>query len=119
MVKPISSRKPKAQLLRDLVRQAESMIQAGISRTTRTCSTPSCGCQTDPSRRHGPHTYLTFRDATGKSTSLYVAPEHAPEALDAKAAWEQFWAVAVELAALNREGLRQRWQGTRKARAAR
>ncbi len=106
-------------MLRDLVRQAETMIQAGLSRTTRTCSTPGCGCHTDPSRRHGPHTYLTFRDAAGKSTSLYVAPDHMTEALDAKAAWERFWAVAVELATLNRQGLRRRWQGTPKARATR
>ncbi len=118
MGKPRSKEK-KARLLRALLREAETMIQAGLSRTTRTCSTPSCGCHTNPSRRHGPHTYLTFRDAAGKSASLYVAPEHAPEALDAKAAWERFWAVAVELAGMNREGLRRRWQGTPKTRTAR
>jgi hypothetical protein len=116
MVKPRSSEK-KARLLRELLHAAETMVQAGLSRTTRTCSSPGCGCHTDPRRRHGPHTYLTFRDAVGKSSSLYVAPERAAEALAAKAAWERFWAVAVELAALNREGLRRRWQGTRKARA--
>jgi hypothetical protein len=102
-----------------LVRQAETMIQAGLSRTTRTCSTPSCGCHTDPRRRHGPHTYLTFRAASGKSTSLYVAPEHVAEARQGKAAWERFWEVAVAVAALNREALRQRWQGRRRARATR
>ena len=109
----------KAQRLRALRRAAETMIQTGLSRTTRMCSTPGCGCHTDPSRRHGPHTYLTFRDAAGQNTSLYVAPEHAAEALAAKAAWERFWTVAVELAGMNREGLRRRWQGTPKTRAAR
>ncbi len=118
MRKPDTSVK-KAQLLRTLVRQAETMVQAGISRTTRTCSTPSCGCHTDPSRRHGPHTYLTFRDITGKNSSAYVAPDHVAEALEAKAAWERFWAVAGELAVMNRERLRRRWQGNRKVRAAR
>lgn len=118
MRKPDSPAK-EAKLIRDLVHQAETMIQAGVSRTTRTCSTPSCGCHEDPRRRHGPHTYLTFRDAAGKSTSLYVAPEHAAEAQAAKAAWERFWAVAVEVAALNRERLRRRWQGDRRARATR
>ncbi len=101
-------------MLRELVRQAETMIQAGVSRTTRTCSTPSCGCHTDPRRRHGPHTYLTFRDAAGRSTSLYVAPEHADEALEAKAAWDRFWDTAVALAAANREALRGRWQQARR-----
>ena len=118
MVKPRSSLK-KAQLLREVLRAAETMVQAGLSHTTRTCSSPGCGCHTDPSRRHGPHTYLTFRDAAGKNTSLYVAPEHAAEALAAKAAWERFWTVAVEMAGMNREGLRRRWQGTPKTRTAR
>ncbi len=95
------------------------MIQAGLSRTTRTCGTPSCGCHTDPRRRHGPHTYLTFRSPAGKSTSLYVAPEHVAEARAAKAAWDRFWAVAVEVAAVNREALQRRWQGHTRMRAAR
>jgi len=118
MVKPRSAGK-RAQLRRTLVQAAETMIQAGLSRTTRTCSSPGCGCHTDPRRRHGPHTYLTFRDAAGTNRSLYVAPEHEAEALEAKAAWDRFWAVAVELALTNREGLRRRWQGTPKTRATR
>jgi predicted RNA-binding Zn ribbon-like protein len=118
MVKPRSSKKP-AQLRRALLHAAETMVQAGVSQTTRTCSTPGCGCHTDPSRRHGPHTYLTFRDAAGKSRSLYVAPDHVAEALDAKAAWDRFWEAAVALAAGNRESLRRRWQGDRRARATR
>jgi hypothetical protein len=62
--------------------------------------------------------YLTFRATAGKSTSLYVAPEHAAEALEAKAAWDRFWGAAVALAAGNREGLQRRWQGARRGRAA-
>jgi hypothetical protein len=111
MVKPRFGGK-KAQLRRELLHAAETMVQAGVSRTTRTCSSPGCGCHTDPSRRHGPHTYLTFRDTAGKSRSLYVAPDHVAEALEAKAAWDRFWAAAVALAAANREALRRRWQGT-------
>jgi hypothetical protein len=118
MVKPRSSKKT-TPLRRALLAATETMIQAGVSRTTRTCSSPGCGCHTDPSRRHGPHTYLTFRDATGKSRSLYVAPDHEAEALAAKAAWDRFWTVAVELAAANREELRRRWHGTPTPRAPR
>jgi len=118
MGKPRSSKKT-TPLRRALLEAAETMIQAGVSRTTRTCSSPGCGCHTDPSRRHGPHTYLTFRDAAGTNTSLYVAPAHAAEALAAKAAWERFWTAAVELAGLNRAGLRRRWQGTPNTRSAR
>lgn len=118
MVKLRSSEK-NAQLLRALLHAAETMVQAGLSHTTRTCSSPGCGCHTDPSRRHGPHTYLTFRDAAGKSSSLYAAPDHVAEALEAKAAWDRFWDAAVELAVANREELRRRWQGTPKTRTAR
>ena len=111
--------KTTAQLRRALLEAAETMIQAGVSRTTRTCSSPGCGCHTEPSRRHGPHTYLTFRDAAGKSRSLYVTPDHVAEALAAKAAWDRFWEAAVELAAANREALRRRWHGTPTTRAPR
>ncbi len=118
MIKQRSAGK-RAQLRRTLLLAAETMIQAGLSRTTRTCSSPGCGCHTDPSRRHGPHAYLTFRDAAGKSRSLYVPSEHEGEALAAKAAWDRFWAAAVELAGTNREALRQRWHGTPQTRTTR
>jgi len=104
------------QLLRGLLKNAETMIQAGMSQTTRTCGTPSCGCHADPSRRHGPHTYLTFRTAKGKSSGFYVAPERLDEAKEAKRAWDEFWAASTALAALNREQLKRRWQAAGKAR---
>jgi hypothetical protein len=118
MIKSRFSKK-RTQLRRALLQAAESMIQAGLSRTTRTCSSPGCGCHSDPRRRHGPHTYLTFRDAAGTSSSLYVAPEHEAEARAAKAAWDRFGAAAVALAVANRAELRRRWQGTPKTRATR
>ncbi len=70
------------------------MIQGGLSETTRRCGQPSCACQRDPARRHGPHLYLTFR-SEGKSRSLYVPAEHA--------AWARFGELSCQLAALNRE----------------
>jgi Family of unknown function (DUF6788) len=109
----------KKQLISALVRNAEGMIQAGLSKTTRTCGTPSCSCHVDPSRRHGPHAYLTFRSPQEKSSSLYVPPEHLEEALEAKHAWDKFWEAATALAAINREELKQRWQRARKAKVKR
>ena len=115
MVKTLSSKKQK--LIRELAALAETMIQAGMSSTTRTCGKASCACRRDPSRRHGPNTYLTFRTAEGKSTGLYVAPENVGEAIAAKKAWDQFWQTATELAAINRGELRECWQAAGKARA--
>lgn len=92
------------------------MIQAGMSQTKRTCGKTACACHRDPSRRHGPNTYLSFRNAEGKSSGIYVAPEHVAEAVNAKKAWEQFWEVATILASINREELKRNWQSARKAR---
>src|SRR5207247_10547459 len=103
------------KLLGDLLKNAERMIEAGMSRTTRTCGTPSCACHTDPSRRHGPHTYLTFRTAEGKSSGFYVAPERRGEAEEGKRAWEEVWAAGTALAAINREQLKQLWQAAGEA----
>lgn len=117
MRKAFSSKRQ--ELIRELAAQAEIMIQAGMSSTTRTCGKPSCACHADPSRRHGPHIYLTFRNADGKSRGLYVSPEHLEEATSAKKAWDRFWETAAALAVINREDLKQRWQSAGKARAKR
>jgi len=114
MVKDSSPKKGK--LIQKLGELAATMIQAGMSSTTRTCGKASCACRRDPSRRHGPNTYLTFRTADGKSTGLYVSPEHLQEATEAKKAWDGFWETATALAAINREEMRQRWQAAGKAR---
>jgi len=110
----------KKNLIRELVQHAELMIQAGMSQSYRTCGSSSCACQGDPERRHGPHTYLTFRTPEGKSTGMYVSPENLPKAQAAKQAWDEFWDAATRLAALNREALREQWQQSKvKARTKR
>jgi hypothetical protein len=107
------------KLIDALVTNAEIMIQAGMSSTTRTCGKRSCQCHVDPGRRHGPNTYLTYRSPEGKSSGLYVSPEHLPEAVAAKQAWNEFWDAATALAAINRDQLKQRWQAGGKARVRR
>jgi hypothetical protein len=109
----------KQNLIRSLLKNAETMIRAGMSQTTRTCGKRSCTCHSDASRRHGPNTYLTFRSKEGKSSGLYVSPEHLAEATEAKRAWDRFWEAATALAVINREELKERWQAAGKARAKR
>ncbi len=95
------------------------MVQGGLSETTRTCGNTNCACHRDPSRRHGPHLYLTFR-REGKSSSLYVPPKHAAAVKEAQAAWARFWELGCELASLNRARLQRDFQrATRKAGAHR
>lgn len=114
-----NSRSKKKKLIAKLINKAEVMIQAGLSHTTRTCGKESCACHSDPSRRHGPNAYLNFRTADGRSSGMYVAPEHLEEVKKAKQAWQEFRQLATRLAAINREEMKLRWQQARKARAKR
>lgn len=100
-------------LVRKLNQLAQVMVQGGLSETTRQCGNPGCICYRDPSQRHGPHLYLTYR-SEGKSRALYVPTEHAEEARRAQAAWKKFWEVACAVAAENREQLRWRTKGEKR-----
>lgn len=92
------------KLLQQLLAAAETMIQGGLSKTTRRCGQPRCACQHDPARRHGPHLYLTFRSES-KSRALYVPGEYAAAVRKEHAAWARFGELSSQLAALNREQL--------------
>ncbi|MGH9199933.1 MAG: DUF6788 family protein [Vicinamibacterales bacterium] len=98
-------------LVRALLAATRSMVQGGLSETSRRCGKPTCPCAQDPTFRHGPHLYLTYRE-DGASRSLYVPPEEAATARAAHEAWARFWEIGCAIAALNREELRRRWQGT-------
>ena len=50
---------------------------------------------------------------------MYVAPEHLEEVTEAKRAWEDFWQAATQMAGLNREEMKSRWQAARKAKVSR
>ena len=103
-------RKTKTSLIRALLTATRSMVQGGLSETSRRCGKPTCPCAHDATFRHGPHLYLTYRE-DGASRSLYVPPEEAPIARVAHEAWATFWETGCAIAALNREALRRRWQG--------
>ena len=96
-------------LLHQLTEAAQSMVQGGLSETTRQCGKSTCACRSDSSRRHGPHLYLTFRK-DGKSHAVYIAPQHAAEIRQAHAAWARFWEIGCALADLNRTEMQAQWQ---------
>src|SRR5215510_5255358 len=96
-------------LIRALLAVTRSMVQGGLSETSRRCGRATCACHQDPTYRHGPHLYLTYRD-DGESRSLYVPPEHAAAARAAHDAWASFWTIGCAIATLNRERLRHEWQ---------
>jgi len=53
------------QLLRELLRAANRMIQGGWSETTRCCGNPDCACHRDAARRHGPTFTLLTKTRAG------------------------------------------------------
>ncbi len=106
-----------AVLLRRLLREAEGMLQGSLSETTRTCGQPGCRCQRG--ERHGPHTSLTFKTPEGRSSAVYVPAGAVREAQAGVAAWKRFWALSVEVAALNRQAAQARWRGGRARRPRR
>jgi len=101
--------KQQQRLVERLLRAAETMVQGGLSETSRRCGNPGCICYRGPRRLHGPHLYITYRE-DGKSRSLYVPPEHAETARRAQQAWASFWEIGCALSKLNRDGLRKQWQ---------
>ena len=105
-------------LHRALLAATKTMVQGGLSATSRRCGKPTCPCAHDAAARHGPHLYLTYRE-NGASRSLYVPPERAPTVRAAHEAWATFWKIGCTIAALNREELRRTWQAESRARAPR
>ena len=105
-------------LVRALLTATKSMVQGGLSETSRRCGKSTCQCHHDAAHRHGPHLYLTYRE-DGESRSLYVPPERADVARSAHDAWAAFWTIGCAIAAVNREQLRRQWQRDPSARGSR
>ena len=97
------------RLIARLLKATESMVQGGLSESSRRCGNPNCICHRDPTRLHGPNLYITYR-VDGKGCSLYVPPGHSPSARKAQKAWSSFWETGCAIAALNREQLQKRFQ---------
>ena len=69
----------KSKNIQRLQALAENALPGTLSEVMLRCGKKTCGCSTDPNRRHGPHLYLKFRDENGRNTSLYIPRSYAPE----------------------------------------
>ena len=103
------------RLIARLLKASESMVQGGLSETSRRCGNANCICHRDPDRLHGPNLYIAYR-VDGKGRSLYVPPDPVPAARKAQVAWASFWETGCAIAALNREQLQKQFQRDRRAR---
>lgn len=96
----------KDQLLHELDKAAQSMVQGSLSESSRQCGDPSCACAHDPASRHGPHMYFRY-NAEGKVHSVYVPEEQSEAIRSAQSAWRQFQQIGAEISAGNRKRLLQ------------
>jgi len=66
-----------ARELAQIARTA-AVLPGSIGERRTRCGQPSCACQTDPSRRHGPYWQWT-RKVANKTVGRYMAKEEAAE----------------------------------------
>jgi hypothetical protein len=69
------------------------------------CGKAACGCRNDPSRRHGPHLYLKYRNEEGRQTALYIPRSHEREVRKAVEAWSKMREAMTQLGQENRKAL--------------
>lgn len=98
--------------LRQLHTLARQMIFGTLSQTFRSCGQPSCRCH-HGGPKHGPYWQISYHGEAGKTTGYHVPHVLARQVQEAVTAWQQFQAIARELAELNRERLWGRSQRNR------
>ena len=91
-------------LLRELEAIAPKLLFGTLSTTYRTCGKASCACRTDPSRRHGPYTHVSYR-ADGQTRSYNVSAELKEQVSEGIGAWQRLQEIAHEIAEHNRREL--------------
>ena len=101
------------RLQQRMAQLAEVAVQGTLVEVYLRCGTASCACHRDPERRHGPHSYLKFRDPEGRATGLYLPRAHLKEARRAVAAWGELWETIVAVGHINRQALRGRVRRSR------
>lgn len=110
-------RKPSAQpdrrgeLLREIEHLARVAVFGSASETYRTCGNSGCRCH-GPGPKHGPHMYVTFREA-GKTRGYYVSPAAQADIRAGIQAWQTLQARLRELADLNKERVLERAGGAK------
>lgn len=102
------------RLLQQLGALAEQAMPGNLVEVMMRCGTRSCGCHQDPARRHGPHLYIKFRDAEGRSRSIYVPRSHESEAREGVEAWAKMRQILQEISEHNRETFKQRLRSRRR-----
>lgn len=105
----------KSKLLQRLQTLGEKAVPGTLSEVMLRCGKASCGCRTDPDRRHGPHLYLKFSNEEGRSTSLYIPRSFEREVRRGVEAWRKMRETVAELGNQNRKALAKKLRERRKS----
>jgi hypothetical protein len=76
------------KLMSDIAELARKAIFGTASETYRTCGNAGCRCH-GAGPKHGPHMYVSYRSAEGKTTGYYVPTAAQPAVRDGVLAWQQ------------------------------
>jgi|SRR6516162_2437972 len=94
----------RTKLIGEIETLAEEAIFGTLSETYRCCGNPNCRCHSG-GPKHGPHLYVSYRGALGKTTGYYVplaVQEQVRRGIDA---WSRLQEYMRELALANKERL--------------
>ena len=95
---PLATRQ---QLLQEIVPLARQAIHGSLSETYRTCGNPGCRCH-HGGPKHGPHLYISYRGASGKTTGYYVPKTKEPRIRQGVESWAALQDRLHQIATLNK-----------------
>jgi len=98
----------KTRLLQSFQNLGEKALPGTLVEVMMRCGKAACGCRTDPSRRHGPHLYLKYRNEEGRQTALYIPRSHEREVRRAVEAWSKMRVALAQLGLENRKALQKK-----------
>ena len=76
------------KLVSDIATLAQKAIFGSVSETYRTCGNAGCRCHGE-GPKHGPHMYVSYRSAEGKTTGYYVPTAAQTSVRDGILAWQE------------------------------
>jgi uncharacterized protein DUF6788 len=90
------------QLVAEIEHLARQAIHGTLSESYRTCGNPGCRCH-HGGPKHGPHVYISYRGASGKTTGYYVPKAAETHIRRGVQAWASLQERMHQLATLNKE----------------
>lgn len=89
---------------RQQLQQVDYFLKGTVLKRMMKCGQPTCACQRDPSRRHGPYFEWTYK-LQGKTVSVKLSPPAAPLYQAATKQHRQLKVVLARMERLSRAAL--------------